>query len=91
MRLAWRASLAKIDLNLGESKARDGAGAALIVVSAGLLLIALYPLPSWVGYNWPKAPASLQTFIDRITHPYFQFFAFTILFTMWFPDSTIAR
>ena len=91
MRLAWRASLAKVDLNLGESKARDGAGAALIVVSAGLLLIALYPLPSWVGYNWPKAPASLQTFIDRITHPYFQFFAFAILFTMWLPDSTIAR
>ena len=25
MRLAWRASLAKVDLNLGESKARDGA------------------------------------------------------------------
>ena len=39
----------------------------------------------------PKAPASLQTFIDRITHPYFQFFAFAILFTMWLPDSTIAR
>jgi len=91
MRLAWRASLAKVDLNLGESKARDGVGAALIVVSAGLLLIALYPLPSWVGYNWPKAPASLQTFIDRITHPYFQSFAFAILFTMWLPGSAIAR
>ena len=91
MRLAWRASLAKVDLNRGESKTRDGAGAALIVVSAGLALIALYPMPAWVGYDLPKAPASLQTFIDRITHPYFQSFAFAILITMWLSDSTIAR
>ena len=61
------------------------------MVSAGLPLIALYPLSAWVGYDLPKAPASLQTFIDRITHPYFQSFAFAILVTMWLSDSTIAR
>ena len=77
MRLAWRASLAKVDLNRGRhAETPVGVGAALIVVSAGLALIALYPTPGWVGFNLPKASASLQTFIDRITHPYFQCFAF---------------
>ena len=57
MRLAWRASLAKIDLNREKSGTRDGAGAALIAVSVGLALIALYPIPGWAGYTLPKAAA----------------------------------
>jgi hypothetical protein len=39
----------------------------------------------------PKATASLQTFIDRITNTYFQFFAAIILITMGLGDSVIAR
>jgi len=91
MRRAWRVSLSKVDLNRGESKTRGGVSALQIAVFAGLLLIALYPVPAWFGYNLPKAPASPQTFIDRITHPYFQFFAVAILITMLLGDSTIAR
>ena len=91
MRLAWRVSLAKIDLNRGKSKRQDGRSAALIAVSVALALIALYPVPGWAGYALPKAPGSLQIFIERITHPYFQWFAFAILVTMWLPGGTIAR
>ena len=72
-------------------KRETAASAALIAVSVGLALIALYPVPGWVGYALPKASGSLQIFIDRITHPYFQFFAFAILVTMWLPGGTIAR
>ena len=38
----------------------------------------------------PKAPEALQIFIDRITTPYFRFFAIAILITMLLKDSTIA-
>lgn len=91
MRLAWRVSLAKIDLNRGKPRSRDGRSAALIAVSVALALIALYPVPGWAGYALPKASGSLQIFIERITHPYFQWFAFAILVTMWLPGGTIAR
>ena len=47
-------------------------------------------MPGWFGYTMPKAPRPLQIFIDRITHPYFQSFAFAILITMLLTDATIA-
>ncbi|KRR23209.1 DUF2235 domain-containing protein [Bradyrhizobium retamae] len=90
MRRAWRVSLAKVDLHRGESKPRLGLSTSQMVVLAGLLFVALYPLPGWTGYSLPKLSASPQTFIDRITHPYFQFFAFAVLVTMLLPDRTIA-
>jgi type VI secretion system (T6SS) phospholipase Tle1-like effector len=91
MRRAWRVSLAKIDLLRGEDKARSGASVLQLMAYAGLLSIALYPVPAWFGYNWPRAPGSLQTFIDRITHLYFQLFAIAILITMLMSDRFIAR
>jgi len=47
-------------------------------------------VPGWFGYPLPKAPETVQIFIDSITHPYFRFFAITILITMLLKDSTIA-
>lgn len=91
MRSAWRVSLAKIDLHREGSKARRGMSGLHVVVFAGLLLIALYPVPAWFGYPLPKAPAAPQIFIDRITHPYFQSFAVALLVTMLLGDTTIAR
>jgi uncharacterized protein (DUF2235 family) len=91
MRRAWRVSLAKIDVHNGESKTRGRTIGLPIAVLAILLSIALYPVPGWFGYDLPKVTASLQTFIDRITHPYFQFFAVVILITMLLGDRAIAR
>ncbi|ANW05137.1 DUF2235 domain-containing protein [Bradyrhizobium icense] len=91
MRRAWRVSLAKVDLHRSESKSRLGLSPSQMAVLAGLALIALYPIPGWIGYSLPKLSASPQTFIDRITHPYFQFFAFAVLVTMLLGDRTIAR
>jgi hypothetical protein len=91
MRRAWRVSLAKVDVHNGGSKIRAGAIGLPIAVFAALLLIALYPVPGWFGYDLPKATASPQTFINRITHPYFQFFAVVILTTMLLGDRAIAR
>ncbi|KRR12148.1 hypothetical protein CQ12_23215 [Bradyrhizobium jicamae] len=90
MRHAWRVSLAKVDLHHGKSKAPSGAIALPIAILSVLLLIALYPVPGWFGYELPQASTSLQTFIKRITHPYFQFFAVVILITMLLSDSFIA-
>ena len=91
MRAAWRLSLSKVDLHAGHTVVRAGRGVVRKLICTGLWLIALYPIPGWFGYELPKATASLQIFIDRITHPYFQFFAIAILITMLLGDSTIAR
>jgi len=91
MRRAWRVSLAKVDLHNGKSKIRGGTIGLPIVLFAALLLIALYPVPGWFSYDLPKVTASLQTFINRITHPYFQFFAAVILITMLLGDRVIAH
>ncbi len=91
MRLAWRVSLAKIDLNRGKPKRPRRQERSADCGLCRLALIALYPVPGWAGYALPKAPGSLQIFIERITHPYFQWFAFAILVTMWLPGGTIAR
>jgi uncharacterized protein (DUF2235 family) len=91
MRAAWRFSLSKVDVHAGRSDARAGAGTLQKPIYACLLLIALYPIPNWFGYGLSKASASLQIFIDRVTHPYFQSFAIAILITMLLGDSTIAR
>ena len=90
MRRAWRVSLAKIDVHNGASKTRGGTIGLPIAILVALLLIALYPVPGWFGYDLPKAAASPQIFIDRITHPYFQFFAVVILITMGLGDRVIA-
>ena len=47
-------------------------------------------MPGWFRYGVPKAPDALQIFIDRVTQPYFRFFAITILITMLLSDSTVA-
>ncbi len=92
MRLAWRREPCKSSTCTPEtSKTPVGVGrGAELVVSACWLDRALSDA-GLVRISLPKAPASLQTFIDRMTHPYFQFFAFAILITMWLPGSTIAR
>ena len=91
MRSAWRASLAKIDVQKPELETRGGMSGLHMLVFACLLLIALYPVPGWFGYPLPKASSSPQILIDRATHPYFQFFAVAILITMLLGDATIAR
>ena len=91
MRQAWRTSLGKVDLHQSESKTRRGAIGLPIALFAILLFITLYPVPGWFGVDLPNLPASPQTFVDRITHPYFQFFAFVVLITMLLSDRMIAR
>jgi hypothetical protein len=78
-------------VHAGQSRARARTGPSQILLYACLLLIALYPVPAWFGYSLPKAYASPQIFIDRVTHPYFQSFAIAILITMLLSDSAIAR
>ena len=90
MRSAWRLSLSKFDVHPQHSGPRSGAGVLLKLICLCLLSIALYPAPGWLGYPVPKAPEALQIFIDRITTPYFRFFAIAILITMLLKDSTIA-
>ena len=90
MRSAWRLSLSKFDVHPQHSGPRSGAGVLLKLICLCLLSIALYPAPGWLGYPVPKAPEALQIFIDRITTPYFWFFAIAILITMLLKDSTIA-
>jgi len=90
MRSAWRFSLSKFDIHAQHAKPRAGAGLLLKVIYLCLLLIALYPVPGRFGYPLPEAPEALQIFIDRITQPYFRFFAIAILITMLLKDSTIA-
>jgi len=90
MRSAWRFSLSKFDIHAQHSKPRAGAGLLLKVIYLCLLLVALYPVPGRFGYPLPEAPEALQIFIDRITQPYFRFFAIAILITMLLKDSTIA-
>ena len=90
MRSAWRLSLSKFDVHPQHSGPRSGAGVLLKFICLCLLSIALYPAPGWLGYPVPKAPEALQIFIDRITTPYFRFFAIAILITMLLKDSTIA-
>ena len=90
MRSAWRFSLSKFDVHARHFKPRAGTGVLLKLIWLCLLLIALYPVPGWFGYPLPKASEALQIFIDRITQPYFRFFAIAILITMLLRDSTIA-
>jgi uncharacterized protein (DUF2235 family) len=90
MRCAWRVSLSKFDIHGRHAEPPAGPSALQKLVCLGLFLIALYPVPGWFGYPVPAAPEALQIFIDRITRPYFQFFAILILITMLLKDSTIA-
>src|SRR4249919_2986586 len=90
MRSAWRLSLSKFDVHPQHSGPRSGAGVLLKLICLCLPSIALYPAPGWLGYPLPKAPEALQIFIDRITTPYFRFFAIAILITMLLKDWTIA-
>ena len=98
MRRAWRVSLAKINLHRTESDDRGGRLRLPVPIFIILLFIALCPVLGWLGCDWLQAPESPQTpidnlkiFIDRLTHPYFQFFAAIILITMQLGDRTIAR
>ena len=90
MRLAWRHSLGKFDVHTGTSKASTEDGPFQIAIYGFLVLIALYPLPATFGYPIPKVGNSFQILIDRLTQPYFQFFAIAIPITMLLPASTIA-
>jgi hypothetical protein len=90
MRCAWRVSLSKFDIHGRHAEPPAGPSALQKLVCLGLFLIALYPVPGWFGYPVPAAPEALQIFIDRITRPYFRFFAIAILITMLLKDSTIA-
>jgi hypothetical protein len=90
MRSAWRLSLGKFDIHAGESKKTHGPGVVGRLTYIALFLVALYPLPGKFGYPIPRIDSSLQIFIDRITKPYFHFFAVMILITMLLPDSAIA-
>jgi uncharacterized protein (DUF2235 family) len=90
MRSAWRLSLAKIDLHSGKSRSPIGAGMLQMLLWAALLLIALYPVPGRFGYPVPTAPEPFNIFIEKITEPYFRFFAIAILFTMLLSDRAIA-
>jgi len=89
MRTAWRSSLSKADVHAGRSGARSGTG--LLWLYAILLLILLYPTLAWFGYSLPKALATPQIFFDRVTHPYFLFFAILILITLLLGEQTIAH
>jgi hypothetical protein len=86
MRSAWRLSLAKVDLHQGKSYVSTGAGMVQRLLWAALLLIALYPAPARVGHPAPTAPDPFNIFIERITEPYFRFFAIAILVTMLLSD-----
>jgi uncharacterized protein (DUF2235 family) len=90
MRSAWRMSLGKVDIHGGLSKASGGVSIAKILFCGCLLLIALYPVPGWFGYDVPRMNNSLQILIDRITQPYFRFFAIAIFITMALPEKAIA-
>jgi uncharacterized protein (DUF2235 family) len=90
MRSAWRLSLGKFDIHAGKPTATTAEGLLQLLVCALLLLIALYPVPAMFGYPLPGVGRPLQTVINRITQPYFQFFALAIPVTMLLSDSTIA-
>jgi uncharacterized protein (DUF2235 family) len=90
MRSAWRVSLSKFDIHARPAKPPAGKSALQKLVCYALLLIALYPVPGWLGYPFPAAPEPFQIFIERITRLYFWFFAVAILITMSLGDSTIA-
>ena len=90
MRSAWRLSLSKFDVHRAKSEALPRTGMVEKLLYATLLLIALYPVPGWFRYPVPKAPDPLNIFIDRVTEPYFRFFAVVILITMLLGDSAIA-
>jgi uncharacterized protein (DUF2235 family) len=90
MRSAWRLSLGKFDIHAAESKKVCGPGVVEVLIYIGLFLVALYPLPGRFGYPIPRIDGAQQIFIDRITKPYFHFFAGMILITMLLRDSTIA-
>ena len=90
MRSAWRLSLGKFDIHAGESKKACGPSAVAVLIYLSLFLVALYPLPGRFGYPIPRMDNSLQILIDRITKPYFHFFAVMILITMLLPDRAIA-
>ena len=86
MRCAWRVSLSKFDIHGRHAEPPAGTSARCRRSSAlACSLIALYPVPGWFGYPVPAAPEALQIFIDRITRPYFQFFAICD------PDHDVAR
>ena len=90
MRSAWRFSFGKVDLHSEKVAARPGVNVLCKLIFVGLLLIVFYPVPGWFGYPVPQTFAPLQILIDRITQPYFRFFAVAILITMLLKDSTIA-
>jgi uncharacterized protein (DUF2235 family) len=90
MRSAWRLSLGKFDIHAGASKKTRGPGVVGRLMYIGLFLVALYPLPGKFGYPIPRIDGALQIFIDRITKPYFHFFAVMILISMLLPDRAIA-
>ena len=90
MRAAWRTSLSNYDVHATEREPRVGGGIVLNVIYACLLLIALYPMPAWVGITLPRVVDPLQILIDRATQPYFQTFAGLILVTMFLSDRAIA-
>lgn len=90
MRCAWRVSLSKFDIHGRHAEPPAGMSALQKAICLGLLLIALYPVPAWIGYPVPAAPEALQILIDSMTKPYFRFFAIAILITMWLSDSFIA-
>ena len=90
MRSAWRMSLGKFDIHTGTAKTSGGIGVVQILFYSGLLLIALYPVPGWFGHDVPRLDDSLQFLIDRVTWPYFRFFAVAILIAMLLPDKAIA-
>ena len=88
--LAWRHSLWKFDVHTATFRADATARASF---EAHLPLPVLDRALSGsrrFGYPIPKAPEALQIFIDRMTPPYFRFFAIAILITMLLKDSTIA-
>jgi len=90
MRSAWRVSLGKFDVHAARRDSTGGGGVLLNAIYAFLVLIALYPVPSWFGIALPKMVEPLQILIDRATRPYFQSFAILILVTMFLSDSAIA-
>ncbi|MET0679210.1 MAG: DUF2235 domain-containing protein [Bradyrhizobium sp.] len=82
MRHAWRVSLGKIDIHPEDKHVVVGLSGLERAALVLLLLIAVYPVPGWFGHGLPKLTGSLQAFIDRITHPYFQTFAVAVLIPM---------
>jgi uncharacterized protein (DUF2235 family) len=90
MRSAWRMSLGKFDIHSGPSKAPRSVGITKILLYGCLLLIALVPLPGMFGYAVPSVGEAPQILIDRMSRPYFWFFAVAILSTMLLSDAAIA-